>query len=89
MSALRVGLKEGYAGVGMYSKEEPLSVTYGIGKPQYDSEGRVITAEYDQFYVVTVCTYSQCWFPYFLLHFGVTLMFFSIDSQMCQILAKV
>lgn len=46
--------KEGYAGVGLYSRTEPLSVTYGIGIDEHDSEGRVITAEYDDFYVISV-----------------------------------
>ncbi|GFQ96160.1 DNA-(apurinic or apyrimidinic site) lyase [Trichonephila clavata] len=46
------GDKDGYSGVGLLSKEKPLSVQYGIGIEKHDNEGRVITAEYDQFYLV-------------------------------------
>nr|XP_018899599.1 PREDICTED: uncharacterized protein LOC109032096 isoform X1 [Bemisia tabaci] len=46
------GMKPGYAGVALYSKEKPLSVKKGLGKPEHDEEGRVITAEYEKFYVV-------------------------------------
>lgn len=53
------GAKEGYAGVGLYSKTKPLKVKYGLSKAEYDSEGRLITAEYDDFYVVAVCKYSR------------------------------
>ena len=60
----QAGLKEGYAGVGLYSKEKAISVKYGLGKQEYDSEGRVITAEYEKFYVVAVCEY--------LNHFYIT-----------------
>lgn len=49
------GTKEGYAGVGLYSKEKPLNVKYGLGIQDYDAEGRVITAEYEKFYVVATC----------------------------------
>lgn len=44
---------EGYSGVALYSKTEPISVTYGIGDETHDDEGRCIIAEYDKFYVVT------------------------------------
>ncbi|KAL1138788.1 hypothetical protein AAG570_008850 [Ranatra chinensis] len=47
------GEREGYSGVALYSKEKPLNVKYGIGIKEHDSEGRVITAEYDKFYLVT------------------------------------
>ncbi|XP_008279751.1 DNA repair nuclease APEX1 [Stegastes partitus] len=46
--------KEGYSGVGMLCKTEPIKVTYGIGKEEHDKEGRVITAEFPTFYLVTV-----------------------------------
>ncbi len=46
--------KKGYSGTALFSKEEPLSVTYGIGVEEHDHEGRVITAEFADFYVVTV-----------------------------------
>ncbi|XP_076444943.1 exodeoxyribonuclease-like [Babylonia areolata] len=45
--------KEGYAGTGMYTKTDPIAVTYGIGKAKHDNEGRVITAEFEKFYLVT------------------------------------
>ncbi|KAK1789480.1 hypothetical protein P4O66_015398 [Electrophorus voltai] len=45
--------KEGYSGVSMLCKTEPLSVTYGIGKDEHDKEGRVITAEFPSFFLVT------------------------------------
>ena len=48
--------KKGYSGTAFFSKQEPLSVTYGIGIPEHDKEGRVITAEFADFYVVTVYT---------------------------------
>lgn len=48
--------KKGYSGTALFSKQEPLSVAYGIGAEQHDHEGRVITAEFEEFYVVTVYT---------------------------------
>lgn len=47
--------KKGYSGTGIFSKKEPLSISYGIGD-DLDSEGRVITAEYPGYYLVTVYT---------------------------------
>ncbi|CAL1294570.1 unnamed protein product [Larinioides sclopetarius] len=47
------GDKDGYSGVGLLSKEKPISVQYGIKMEKHDSEGRVITAEYEKFYLVT------------------------------------
>lgn len=44
--------KKGYSGTMIYSKIEPLSVKYGIGIEAFDNEGRVITLEYDNFYLV-------------------------------------
>ncbi len=46
--------KKGYSGTALFTKKEPISVTYGIGVPEHDMEGRVITAEFEDFYVVTV-----------------------------------
>ena len=46
--------KKGYSGVLVYSKEEPLHVTYGMGIDLHDHEGRLITLEYKDFYLVTV-----------------------------------
>lgn len=46
--------KKGYSGTALFSKTEPISVTYGIGIEEHDHEGRVITAEYEDMYIVTV-----------------------------------
>lgn len=48
--------KKGYSGTAMFTKTEPLSVSYGIGIEEHDHEGRVITAEFEDFYVVTCYT---------------------------------
>lgn len=48
--------KKGYSGTALFTKREPLAVTYGIGVDQHDHEGRVITAEFEEYYVVTVYT---------------------------------
>lgn len=48
--------KKGYSGTAIYTRHHPLSVTYGIGIEEHDHEGRVITLEYDNFYLVTVYT---------------------------------
>lgn len=48
--------KKGYSGVAVFSKAVPLSVAYGIDKEEHDHEGRVITLEYEDFYMVTVYT---------------------------------
>lgn len=48
--------KKGYSGTAMFTRKEPLSVTYGIGIPEHDREGRVITAEFEDYYVVTCYT---------------------------------
>lgn len=48
--------KKGYSGTALFTKEKPLNVTYGIGVEEHDHEGRVITAEYEEFHVVTVYT---------------------------------
>jgi len=45
--------KPGYSGVALYSKTEPLNVTYGFGDAMHDAEGRCITAEYNDFFLVT------------------------------------
>lgn len=49
-------VRKGYSGTALFSKEKPVSVTNGIDINEHDSEGRVITAEYDNFYIVTVYT---------------------------------
>lgn len=48
--------KKGYSGTAVFTKQPPVSVTYGIGQEEHDSEGRVITAEFDAFYLVCVYT---------------------------------
>lgn len=49
-------VKKGYSGTAIFTKHEPINVTYGIGIEQHDQEGRVITLEYPNFYLVTVYT---------------------------------
>ncbi len=64
--------KKGYSGTAIFTRHKPLSVTYGIGIPEHDHEGRVITLEYEGFYFVTAYTpnaqrelarldYRLCW----------------------------
>ena len=48
--------KKGYSGTAVFTKAEPLDVQYNLGLPQHDLEGRVITAEYPEFYLVCVYT---------------------------------
>lgn len=48
--------KKGYSGTVMFCRQEPVSVAYGIGIPEHAHEGRVITAEFPEYYVVTVYT---------------------------------
>lgn len=48
--------KKGYSGTAVFVKEEPVSVTYGVGVPELDTEGRMITLEYPNFYLVTCYT---------------------------------
>lgn len=48
--------KKGYSGTAMFTKKKPLQVSYGIGVEEHDKEGRVITAEFEEYYVVTVYT---------------------------------
>lgn len=49
-------MKKGYSGTAVFSKTEPLSVIYGLGLEEHDQEGRVITAEYPDFFLVNVYT---------------------------------
>lgn len=48
--------KKGYSGTAIISRQEPERVVYGMGMPEHDGEGRVITATYDAFHLVTVYT---------------------------------
>ncbi|EAF5666640.1 exodeoxyribonuclease III [Listeria innocua] len=49
-------VKKGYSGTAIFTKVEPLSVQYGLGVPEHDTEGRIITLEFEDFYMVTVYT---------------------------------
>mgnify|MGYP000389944417 FL=1 len=46
--------KKGYSGTAIFTKQKPLNVTYGIGKEEHDKEGRVITLEFEKFYMVNI-----------------------------------
>lgn len=46
--------KKGYSGTAIFTKEEPISVTYGLGIEEHDHEGRVITAEFEDYFFITV-----------------------------------
>ena len=48
--------KKGYSGTAIFTKHKPISVSYGIGIPEHDTEGRAITLEYDDFYLLCVYT---------------------------------
>ncbi len=50
-------IKKGYSGVSVHTREQPIKVTYGIGMPGLDDEGRTITCEYEHFYLI------NCYFP--------------------------
>ncbi len=49
-------VKKGYSGTGIFTKEEPISVSYGLGIEEHDQEGRVITLEFEDYYFITVYT---------------------------------
>ena len=49
-------IKKGYSGTAVFTKNKPISVTYGIGIEEHDQEGRVITAEFENFYLVNCYT---------------------------------
>lgn len=48
--------RKGYSGTAIFTKIKPINVSYGIGKEEHDKEGRVITLEFDNFYVVNIYT---------------------------------
>ncbi|TLQ50945.1 exodeoxyribonuclease III [Lacticaseibacillus casei] len=48
--------RKGYSGTAIFTKHKPLNVTYGMGIPEHDKEGRIITLEYPKFYLMTVYT---------------------------------
>ena len=49
-------MKKGYSGTAIFTKKKPLSVTYGLDIEEHDQEGRVITLEFDNFFLVNVYT---------------------------------
>lgn len=49
-------VKKGYSGTALFTKEEPITVSYGLGIEEHDKEGRVIAAEFPEYYVVTCYT---------------------------------
>lgn len=49
-------VKKGYSGTAIFTKKQPIAVTYGLGIEEHDNEGRVITAEYEDYFVVTCYT---------------------------------
>ncbi len=49
-------IKKGYSGTAVFTKEKPINITYGIGIEEHDQEGRIITAEYEKFYLVNCYT---------------------------------
>ena len=48
--------KKGYSGTAIFTRREPLSVRYGVGVPELDTEGRLITLEFERFWLVTCYT---------------------------------
>ena len=48
--------KKGYSGTAIFTKKKPIEVSYGLGIDEHDKEGRLITLEYDDFYMITVYT---------------------------------
>lgn len=48
--------KKGYSGTAIFTKQKPINVTYGIGVEEHDKEGRVITLEFEKFYIVNCYT---------------------------------
>lgn len=78
--------KKGYSGTAIFTKIKPINVTYGIGIEEHDHEGRVITAEFEDYYVVTCYTpnsqrglarldYRMAWEDAFLAYLKI------LDSQ--------
>ena len=53
---INCAVKKGYSGTMVFTKQKPLSVSYGLGIEEHDKEGRIITLEYDKFYLV--CCYT-------------------------------
>ena len=48
--------KKGYSGTAVFTKKEPINISYGIDIPEHDKEGRIITLEFDKFYMVNIYT---------------------------------
>lgn len=49
-------IKKGYSGTAIYARKVPIAVSYGLGFPQHDTEGRIVTLEYEDFFLVCVYT---------------------------------
>lgn len=47
-------IKKGYSGTAIFTKKEPINVTYGIGKEEHDKEGRIITLEFEKYYLINI-----------------------------------
>lgn len=90
-------VKKGYSGTAIFSKIKPISVSYGIGVDEHDQEGRVITLEFDDFYLVNCYTpnskrelerldYRQVWedeFRKYLLNLSKTKRSYSLWRLKC------
>lgn len=50
-----IGEKQGYCGLALLCKEKPISIKYGLNNPEFDSEGRIIAAEFSEFFLINVC----------------------------------
>ena len=59
MMYFQLSCEKGYSGTAIFTKVKPLSVTYGIGIEEHDQEGRVITAEFEKFYL-SDGLYTKC-----------------------------
>lgn len=67
--------KKGYSGTAVFSRKEPLSVSYGMGIPEHDTEGRIIALEFDGFYLVNVYTPNS--------RHGLVRLDYRIDWERC------
>jgi hypothetical protein len=77
------GLKAGHAGTSLWSKTKPLNILYGMKGKKSDDEGRMVTAEFDKFFLVNVCTYS-----YFILGLAESIFLRILTFARCAQLGK-
>ena len=75
--------RKGYSGTAIYTKKEPLNVTFGIGIEEHDKEGRVITLEFENCYVVTIYTPNSKNKPFNSISFSNT--YFSSSNAVLSI----